>query len=429
MASPAWVAASPAHRMRDRRFRHRAVGSHLIVKSPLIIFNERFSFMKSLLIAALAVFCGTVHLAAQEAALDGHCAVCLVEMGKYVPGSEKHAITFDRKTYFFPSEKELKMFAGNPAKYTPALGGDCAVCRVEMGARVAGKPEFTQLHDGRVYLFPSAKEMEMFQANPKKYESADVAIQGHCSVCIVKARKWVPGKAEFVSVYDGMRYYFPSASEKTEFNRHPDRYTPALDGDCVVCLKEGGKRMAGKPEFSALHEGRLYLFPDARAQQAFLDNPGKYMNTDIAQDGNCVVCAKMAGKQVPGKTEYTSVYRGLRYLFPTDQERKKFESSPESFVSDEENGSPNQTANVKVVGKTACAGCSYGVKPTTDANSLGIAVVVGDQVYVVEGGENRFPELFAARFDEITVELAGTTVKQKGNIVWVEPTSLRRVSR
>jgi len=39
---------------------------------------------------------------AVEPALGGNCPVCLVEMAKVVPGSDKHAVTFDRQVYYFP---------------------------------------------------------------------------------------------------------------------------------------------------------------------------------------------------------------------------------------------------------------------------------------------------------------------------------------
>ena len=86
-------------------------------------------------------------------------------------------------------------------------------------------------------------------------------------------------------------------------------------------------------------------------------------------------------------------------------------------------GNPNA---VVVTGKTACAGCAYGVRPVTDADSLGIAVVVGETVYVVEGGEKLYPALFKDRFDGLAVELKGTVKKTQGKFVWVEPTAITR---
>ena len=106
-----------------------------------------------------------------------------------------------------------------------------------------------------------------------------------------------------------------------------------------------------------------------------------------------------------------------------------FDADPASFVGkDMKLGAAPavKLEAVAVTGKTACAGCAYGVHPITDADSLGIAVVAGDKVYIVEGGEKRYPDLFKARFDAPVVELRATVKKSDGKFVWVEPTSLTR---
>ncbi len=379
--------------------------------------------MKTRLLATLAVILIPLAANAVEPALGGNCPVSLVEMVKFVPGSDKHTVMFDRQVYYFPSDQEKGVFAANPAKYAPALGGDCVVCRVNMGVRMPGKAEFAVVHDKRAFLFPSAKERDVFMADPKKYEALDLGEEGYCSVCAVMAKKWVAGKPEIVSVYDGMRYYFPSVEEKKAFDADPAKFTPALDGDCVVCLKDAGKRVAGLPKFSATHAGRIYLFPDEGAQKKFLADPKKYATVDVAMGGNCAVCAKMMNKEMPGKAEYTSIYKGQRYFFPSAKERTMFDANPASFVAkDMKLGAA--PAGISVTGKTGCAGCAYGVRPITDSDSLGIAVVTGDTVYVVEGGEKSYPELFNARFEGLTVQLKGTVKKKDGKFVWVVPTSL-----
>jgi YHS domain-containing protein len=385
--------------------------------------------MNTRLLATLTVILIPLAASAAEPALDGNCPVCLVEMGKIVPGSDKHTVTFDRQVYQFTSAKEKELFAANPAKYVPALGGDCVVCRVNAGVRMPGKVEFAVVHDKRAYLFPSAKERDAFKGDPNKYESADVGLGGYCPVCAVNAKKWVAGKPEFVTVYDGVRYFFPGAEEKKAFDADPAKYTPALAGDCVVCLKDAGKRVAGSPKFWSVHEGRLYLFPDEGAQKKFVADPNKYATVDLANGGNCVVCAKVAKKEVPGKPEFASIYKGQRYFFPSAKERAVFDADPASFVGKDvglKAAPPGQPERISVTGKTACAGCGYGVRPITDSDSLGIAVVAGDTVYVVEGGEKTYPELFKSRFDGLTVELKGTVKKTQGKFVWVEPTSLTR---
>lgn len=360
---------------------------------------------------------------AAEPALGGNCAVCLVESGNLVPGSDQHTVVFDRQVYAFPTAREKAMFLANPARYAPALGGDCVVCLVNRGVRMPGKPEFAVVHDKRAYLFPSAKERDAFKADPKRYAAADLGLGGYCSVCVVMARKWVAGKSEFVSVYDGVRYLFPGADEKAAFDADPAKFTPALEGACVVCLKDAQKRVVGSSSFSVIHDGRIYLFPDAATQRQFLAHPDQYARVDFANGGQCVVCARMSKQAMPGKVEFASVYKARRYLFPSAKEKQMFDADPTAFVVSDRKPDPTP-AEVRVIGKTACAGCSYGVQPIRDADSMGIAVVSGGLVYVVEGGEKAYPELFQARFDGVAVELKGIVKKSEGRYVWVEPSSL-----
>jgi len=383
--------------------------------------------MRRSLFAVLALAITPLAARAADVALEGNCAVCLVETRQVVPGSDRYAVEFDRQLYYFPSDKEKQMFISNPARYAPALGGDCVVCRANKGVRVPGKVDLAVIHDQRAYLFPSASERDVFKADLRKYESVDLGLAGYCSVCAVVAKKWVPGKSEFTSVYDGIRYHFPSAAEKKAFELEPAKFTPALEGDCVVCFKNGGKRVAGSLEFSAMHGGRLYLFPDAATRQQFLASPDAYADADIAAGGNCVACAKMMKKAVPGSGAIASVYKGQRYYFPSKKERAMFDAAPAEYAVRGEKQETVSAASIRVIGKTACAGCSYGIRPTTDSDSLGIAVVTENAVYVVEGGEKRYPELFDARFDGINVELHGSVRKKQGKFVWVEPTTISRV--
>ena len=392
--------------------------------------------MNRRILAACAVFLLPLTLRAADPALGGNCAVCLLKAGKVVAGSPDHAVVYDRQTYLFPSAAEKTMFVANPAKFAPALGGDCVVCRREMGVRMPGEAEFALTHAGRVFLFPSAKERDLFKADPKKYEDVDLGLKGYCPVCAVNAKKWVTGKAEFTTVYDGIRYRFPSTDEQTVFAANPAAFTPVLEGDCVVCLKDAGKRVAGAIDFAVKHDGRMFLFPDEAIQSKFSADPLKYANVDLAANGNCVVCAKMGKGVVAGRPEIASIYQGLRYLFPNAEVRAAFDAEPAKFAA--KNGAKMGAAPamkkpealaanaIAVAGKTACAGCTYGVHPVSDSESLGIAVVSGNMIYVVEGGEAKYPELYKARFGGVSVELKGIVKKTQGKFVWVEPTSLAR---
>ncbi|MBI3464693.1 MAG: hypothetical protein HY000_16805 [Planctomycetes bacterium] len=147
-----------------------------------------------------------------DVALDGHCAVCVVEMQKWVQGDPRHQATYDGKTYYFPGKQQKDMFLANPAKYVPALGGDCTVCYAKMGKRVPGKIGNALLHEHRLFLFPSDEQEKEFQAHPDQYANVDLALDGNCAVCRVEMKKDVPGKPEIAVVHQGLRYLFPRKS-------------------------------------------------------------------------------------------------------------------------------------------------------------------------------------------------------------------------
>ena len=156
--------------------------------------------------------------------LEGFCPVCIVNMKKWVPGSEEHQATYDGVTYRFPSEKVKETFLADPAKFVPALGGDCTVCLVKGGKRMAGNIRHGSFFRGRLYLFAGDKERELFRKDPGAYADVDLALDGHCAVCLANGGEKVPGKPEFTAIHKGMRYRFPSDKERRAFLASPDKY-------------------------------------------------------------------------------------------------------------------------------------------------------------------------------------------------------------
>lgn len=288
----------------------------------------------------IATLCGvftiiaipTVHAADLPLALDGKCTVCLGKMNKLVVGKTEFTSDYDGKTYRFPSAEQKKMFDADPAKFVPALGGDCVVCLVDMGQRVPGKADFARVHKERLYLFPGQEPLDIFKKDPAKYENADLALDGACPVCLVKMNKVVKGDPKFAVVHDGLRYLFPGPEQKAMFEKDPAAFTPALGGQCTVCKVEMNKQVAGKPEYHQTRAGRLYLFPGQQQLDLFTKHPAKYEAADVALGGNCPVCKVDMGKDVPGKAEFAVDYQGQRYLFPDARLKARFEANPAKYA-------------------------------------------------------------------------------------------------
>jgi YHS domain-containing protein len=165
--------------------------------------------------------------AGQRLGLEGYCPVCILDARKWEKGSPDHTATYDGITYRFPNDTIKQKFLANPARYVPALGGDCTVCYAKLGKRVPGNVRNVYRHGDRLFLFPSDKEAEVFRKNAKEFADVDLVLNGECAVCLVNASKHVPGKAAFTEVYNGFRYQFPSATEQAAFRKDPARYAAA----------------------------------------------------------------------------------------------------------------------------------------------------------------------------------------------------------
>jgi YHS domain-containing protein len=180
--------------------------------------------------------------------LNGYCPVCIVKQGKWVKGNDQHVSTYDGFSYRFPSNEVKQMFDQDPAQYVPALGGDCIVCYAKSGKRVPGDIRFASISDNRLFLFPSDNERKMFNKSPSDYIDVDLAADGKCIVCKVKAGKVVDGDQKFTAVHDGFRYLFPSDRERKIFVASSDEF---IDANAAM-LKESTMKKAGMMKSSSM---------------------------------------------------------------------------------------------------------------------------------------------------------------------------------
>ena len=260
-----------------------------------------------------------------------------------------------------------------------------------------------------------------------------VALEGYCPVCIIDAKKWVRGNSQHAASYDGKSYFFPGEDQKQVFLADPAKYVPALGGDCTVCFAEMNQRVPGNIRHAAFYKNRLFLFPGDDQKKMFSADPGKYDTVDLAFDGLCAVCMVEMNERVDGKQEFTVIHQGMRYLFPSENQRDMFLANPQKYAARPETAkqaSRLRAADVPQIvlvrGKSGCAACDHGVHPLGASDELGLAVNSDDgQVYVVENAHELYPELYENRFNGLSVELAGTVLKREGKIVWVQPDNVR----
>lgn len=164
-----------------------------------------------------------------------------------------------------------------------------------------------------------------------KSAMAPVGLDGYCPLCIIKVKKWVKGSAQYAAEYDGKTYLFPADEQKQAFLASPEKYTPILGGDCIVAMVEMGRRIPGSVQHAALHQGHLYLFANAKAKDMFRASKEKYVDADVAFGGKCSVCLVEMNKPMPGVPEFTSMYKGKRYLFPGADQKAMFQLNPSKY--------------------------------------------------------------------------------------------------
>jgi YHS domain-containing protein len=214
---------------------------------------------------------------------------------------------------------------------------------------------------------PSRQQIERDPSagSASRQTDAAVAMRGYCPVCLVEMKQWIKGDPRFAVVFDGKKYYFPGREQVEMFQKSPESYVPALNGEDIVHYKHTGERIAGKLEHGVIHEGRVYVFASADNLQSFKANPQQYADADIALGGECVVCRKDMNQRVAGKPEFTAVHQGLRLFFPGEEQKAMFMASPDQYTAD----LPKPTPQGSQTSGPSASGPTQGSERSTPANS------------------------------------------------------------
>jgi YHS domain-containing protein len=86
-----------------------------------------------------------------------------------------------------------------------------------------------------------------------------VILKGHDPVAYFTDGRPVKGSPEISYDWDEGRYYFASAKNRDLFKADPDRYAPRFAGYCTGSMARG-VRNEGNPEAWIVADGKLYVF-------------------------------------------------------------------------------------------------------------------------------------------------------------------------
>jgi YHS domain-containing protein len=99
-----------------------------------------------------------------------------------------------------------------------------------------------------------------------------LALKGYDVVAYFSGSRAQPGSADLRADFDGMRYQFASAQNKTAFAADPDRYLPQFGGYCAMGISKG-KRFESDPTLWKIIDGKLYVFSSPTAVDAASKDP------------------------------------------------------------------------------------------------------------------------------------------------------------
>lgn len=132
---------------------------------------------------------------------------------------------------------------------------------------------------------PVAPKQPVKSASPKVPTDL-VNLDGYCPVELGRNRKWVKGVAGFRVEHKGLVYRISSKANFDLFNKNPEKYAPQVLGCDPVVLAASQRAVAGRTDFGAFFDGKLYLFQTNESRTTFKQNPLKYIRIQHALDAS-----------------------------------------------------------------------------------------------------------------------------------------------
>jgi YHS domain-containing protein len=107
-----------------------------------------------------------------------------------------------------------------------------------------------------------------------------IAIQGYDPVAFFTQNRPVKGRPEFESKYNGARYLFASAEDKSTFDANPAKYEPQFGGFCAYAASKN-RTAPVKIEAFQIVNGRLLMQYDLDTRKEFSkDTQGNLQKAD-----------------------------------------------------------------------------------------------------------------------------------------------------
>ncbi len=98
-----------------------------------------------------------------------NCPVTSLSTGQAVKGTPEYQLRYNGFDLLFASDDARVMFDRNPDRYWPIVNGACVVTGLETNQLEFGKWEHSATWGGRIWLFNSAENRDLFLAKPDDF--------------------------------------------------------------------------------------------------------------------------------------------------------------------------------------------------------------------------------------------------------------------
>jgi YHS domain-containing protein len=213
-------------------------------------------------------------------ALAGYSLVAYKNTGKLIPGSISFRLTTPERLYLFATEDEKKAFESNKEAFADAdvgMQGFSPVVLVEEEVLQRGDKKLEVIFEGRRFHFASAADRDVFAANPGRYYPT----LGGIDIVQLAGGKSILGEAKFSVVYKNRLYSFASAETRDQFVAQAEPLSDfdiARGGIDQVARVEGKGEPVGHYGISAIHRGLRYLFVTELHRERFQGDPEYFLN-------------------------------------------------------------------------------------------------------------------------------------------------------
>jgi|SRR5918999_4084376 YHS domain-containing protein len=119
-----------------------------------------------------------------------------------------------------------------------------------------------------------------YAAGESNVDSSGLALKGYDPVAYFTEKKPVAGKPAFTALHEGATYRFASAANRDAFTAAPEKYAPQYGGYCAFGMAAGYKAPI-EPDAWTVVDGKLYLnFNRSVRSQWSSDVPGHVRKAD-----------------------------------------------------------------------------------------------------------------------------------------------------